>query len=935
MGLISGIARGLVSLFSASSDEGRPRPGEGVGRSAPVPKYGLPAAPGWKSAPGPLGADALLKDVRGLSQLHPDRVFGSPKGLAAAQWVAQRMKQIGLQPAVNGTYFQQFEWPIGEETWRGQNVLGLLPGTDPTLRDEVVIVAAHHDSQQGTKEGSNDNATGCAAVLAIAEVMVNNPPRRSVLFVTFDGEEGLTHQRHYQPGRRGSRHYAASPVWPIEKTALLVNMDMLGQVHLESGRRDEMFQWASADPFARSVLRRAGQKSPGRPVEGYPEQPLEAQFFTTDAEPLYRLGVPTVNLLSGRDLENHARADAMPRVIPERLERYTQLAFAATLEAADEPRSLADHGVAPGGLMPSFPLVRERRDASAYVDAREHRWLKSLGERVPELRRVCERLVDQAVGSAEFTALSQVTRRDLVQTDPVISEPVLNRLRFVRARTMDEYRQLPKADRAGRQEKIRQLRAQAGLEDLLAGALYLKSFKGGGDYYLQQLPEHLKRVNRGAVGLGLQPGLEKLIGPQHLSAYQSRYTPGEAVELARGMVSGLGEALGQAAFALLDPADAADTERPLEPSDLHLAERKLAKQVQRAKGDEAADPSARIGMAAAFLRLSLEGVRGSGPKWLERWSARHALTEFADVVARLSLPAAEAAPLEQAAVELRAALDRRDLEHLAPTVLAFHRRLAELAFEQPVDLPELPELIALGRSDRVRELAANAVIQASAGAREEARDLPDPLVQQSLRTVEALDAALEVRALYTSNQRGPCLRPEVSLERLRGRLSELGQALERAGNSELAEEVGFWRTWLEPYARLEPGARSNAAQRQELLEAADQLLSDREEELPAPRGRAWYSAKEEDEDEEEPTSPLWKLRMAFESLGTGAADRALPEVLSRIDLDQKALGRDLAAELRSLAEQLEELLPDAEVVIRRSPRGPLEVVSSKKQDGVV
>src|SRR5262249_47620273 len=143
----------------------------------------------------------------------------------------------------------------------GQNVVGLIRGTDPKLKDEYVIVSAHYDVVQNTHEGANDNATGCAGVLAIAEALKKNPPKRTVVFLTFDGEERLTHKGDYFPGRKGSKHYAANPIFPFAKTAMMVNMDELGKAHLETQSRELIYQWASNDPFARRILAKATERT--------------------------------------------------------------------------------------------------------------------------------------------------------------------------------------------------------------------------------------------------------------------------------------------------------------------------------------------------------------------------------------------------------------------------------------------------------------------------------------------------------------------------------------------------------------------------------------------------------------------------------------------------------------------------------------------------
>jgi len=105
------------------------------------------------------------------------------------------------------------------------NVVGLLRGADPKLRDELVVVGAHldHVGMQGevVYPGANDNASGSAAVLAIAEAMVRapEPPARSVLFVLYAAEES---------GLLGATHVVEHPPVPLEQVVAVLNMDCIG-----------------------------------------------------------------------------------------------------------------------------------------------------------------------------------------------------------------------------------------------------------------------------------------------------------------------------------------------------------------------------------------------------------------------------------------------------------------------------------------------------------------------------------------------------------------------------------------------------------------------------------------------------------------------------------------------------------------------------------
>lgn len=112
-----------------------------------------------------------------------------------------------------------------------RNVIGLLPGSDPALRDEAIVLGAHMDhlGNPGGRihPGADDNGSGVAAVLEIARAVAASParPKRSLLFAFWTGEE---------EGHFGSEHYVRHPVWPIERTRVYANLDMIGHPWLRS-----------------------------------------------------------------------------------------------------------------------------------------------------------------------------------------------------------------------------------------------------------------------------------------------------------------------------------------------------------------------------------------------------------------------------------------------------------------------------------------------------------------------------------------------------------------------------------------------------------------------------------------------------------------------------------------------------------------------------
>ncbi|MGH9819387.1 MAG: M20/M25/M40 family metallo-hydrolase, partial [Pyrinomonadaceae bacterium] len=114
------------------------------------------------------------------------------------------------------------------------NVIGILPGTDPTLKNEAIVIGAHYDhlghGGQGSlaansteiHHGADDNASGTAAVIELARQFAkSHSNKRTLIFMCFSGEE---------EGLLGSNYYVNNPVWPLDKTIAMINMDMVGRL---------------------------------------------------------------------------------------------------------------------------------------------------------------------------------------------------------------------------------------------------------------------------------------------------------------------------------------------------------------------------------------------------------------------------------------------------------------------------------------------------------------------------------------------------------------------------------------------------------------------------------------------------------------------------------------------------------------------------------
>ena len=156
--------------------------------------------------------DAVTKDMfAGTGRKHPETVAAITKTLKPRSFATGKILTLK-----NLTEHH----PEGI----GVNVLGLIRGSDPALKDEVIIIGGHLDHLGRMWElmpGANDNAAAVAAMLGLAEAMSRCPakPKRSVLFAFFGAEEQAV---------RGSQYYTEHPVFPLDKTAAMINLEANG-----------------------------------------------------------------------------------------------------------------------------------------------------------------------------------------------------------------------------------------------------------------------------------------------------------------------------------------------------------------------------------------------------------------------------------------------------------------------------------------------------------------------------------------------------------------------------------------------------------------------------------------------------------------------------------------------------------------------------------
>ncbi len=253
------------------------------------------------------------------------REAGATGGQAAAAYLRTELGKInGITAAGTAGWVQEFG-----SNYR--NLIAVLPGSDPVLRREIILIGAHYDHVgRGNQTNSNgpfgqihngadDNASGTAALLELADAFASlkTAPRRTLVFAFWDAEE---------VGLLGSTHWVSRPTHPLKDVRLVVNIDMVGR--LREGKV-VVVGWRSA-PGLRSRL-----------VRQNPLGDLEFRYEPTvigdsDHHPFYAAGIPSLHLDTGKHDDYHRPTDDADKLNYQGIRRLAELVFTVVHDAANE-----------------------------------------------------------------------------------------------------------------------------------------------------------------------------------------------------------------------------------------------------------------------------------------------------------------------------------------------------------------------------------------------------------------------------------------------------------------------------------------------------------------------------------------------------------------------------------------------------------------------
>jgi hypothetical protein len=268
----------------------------------------------------------LKDDVGALADdTFEGRESGTRGNRAAGIYIIERLKKMGLEGGGPKHSFYQNFGSYG-------NILAYVPGRDSELANQVVVISAHFDhvgygSNRNSygpigriHNGADDNASGVAGLLEVAEALSLLPekPRRSILIAFWDGEE---------KGLLGSKHWLENPTVPVNRVAIMFNVDMIGRLR---NSRAVVYGTRTSAGLRKLVSR---QNDPSQLLLNFSWE----MKGDSDHYAFYSREVPVLMLHTGLHDDYHRPSDDADKINAEGLKQISQLMFNVLVELADAP----------------------------------------------------------------------------------------------------------------------------------------------------------------------------------------------------------------------------------------------------------------------------------------------------------------------------------------------------------------------------------------------------------------------------------------------------------------------------------------------------------------------------------------------------------------------------------------------------------------------
>lgn len=273
----------------------------------------------------------------------------------AARYIVQQFEEIGVEPYYKEGFYQPFE-KYGTTTFK--NIVGVIPGNDPVLKDEYIIIGAHYD-HLGVKNdkiynGADDNASGTATIIEMARILKarQSQLKRSVIVVAFDAEED---------GLWGSNYL--SEQLDLSKIKLMMSVDMVGWLH--EGKTLRLHGAATVKDGKKVLQEEAKKMHMDVTIHDFET----SVFGATDTQGFAKKGVPTLYVTTGLKSPYHKPEDDAELIDYQGMDRITNYladvteCFASQTNMQSSGKIAAIHG----GKKKAFEIGPTVALANSYI----------------------------------------------------------------------------------------------------------------------------------------------------------------------------------------------------------------------------------------------------------------------------------------------------------------------------------------------------------------------------------------------------------------------------------------------------------------------------------------------------------------------------------------------------------------------------------------
>jgi len=233
---------------------------------------------------------------------------------------------------------------VEREYLYGSNILTIIEGSDPKLKDEYIFISAHYDhlGKRGTDiyNGADDNGSGTSALIEIAHAFAQAKkakmgPKRSIVFMWMAGEE---------KGLLGSAHYVESPLVPLKSTVADINIDMIGRVDDEHKGNPDYVYIIGADRLSSDldkIVKHANSFTKLDLDYKYNADDDPNRFYyRSDHYNFAKNNIPSVFFFNGTHADYHRPSDTVDKINFEKMTKIAKLTFYTTWEIANRSERL-------------------------------------------------------------------------------------------------------------------------------------------------------------------------------------------------------------------------------------------------------------------------------------------------------------------------------------------------------------------------------------------------------------------------------------------------------------------------------------------------------------------------------------------------------------------------------------------------------------------